>query len=1242
MKYIFVLIVASIVSLLPVSTHAVDKFWLGGSGPWDTTTATWGTNDAGPFTNTWANNTTDSAAFPGSASYTMTPGVNISLNKLTNNCTAGTLSIIPGVGTQVTFGGTTPRIHTATKLAFTVPIKGTGVTLTKSGAGQLQLNNNGQTLAKFIVNGGIISSANTNKYGSIGVGSAADAVTLDGGGIGIDSTSQLPGFGITVGAGGGSFGSFSSAITMTLNSKITGVGGVNFGGGAVVTPGFNAAAGFILANTNNDYAGSTTLSVGTLTLGASGVIPDTSAVTLSGGDWATGGFNETVKSIVLNSANSAISGTGTLTATNLPTSYTFKNGTCSSILAGSTSTALKNSANTVTLSGASTFNGGFTIGEGTLLVNNNAALGAANSSVIISNGITLSASSTTARTLNQAWAIYGDFTLGQASGGTANATLAGSLNLEGGTRTITVANPTNTISGIITNGGLGKAGSGVLLLTGANTYSGSTAVTAGKLSITPASTGGGSFSVADSASLGIPLTAVGASLAMSDLTIGTSTIEFDLAHLGLPASKVVNDTGAITVNGTVAVDVKGFDAIGSSTLLEYVGPRSGAGSFTTGLLPPRVIATIFDDTANNKVVLNATAADSLIWVGDAIGNWDINSGTQIWKLASDNSPTDYRENAVQGDTVRFDDTVVGTTTVNLTTILVPYRVTVDNTASNYTFAGTGKLSTTASLVKSGSGLLTILTTNDYTGGTTLSGGTVAVGAATAFGTGKLTLSGNAVIRSDTTAASGLNRTIAVAMDLGAALTLGDAVNDGQLTISGVLTNTGSITKVGNGTLDLSGANTFNGGFTLSAGTVRVNNNAALGLANSTVNLANGVTLATTTTSARTLTYAFNLNGDLTLGQVTGGTAAVTMAGTLNLGGATRTIVISNLTDTIIANISNGGITKNGTNTLILTGTNTYSGGTTVNDGVLQGSTSGLQGTIVNNGSLVFSQTTAGTNSSNISGTGTLTKSGSGNVTLAGTVTSLGSATITAGTLTINGSLASTNVTVSSGATLGGSGTVGGAVTISSGGTVGAGNSAGLLTITNGLDLTAGGTNLWELAANSTSNPGTDFDQIVLSGGNLGLGGTSRLLIKFIGTSTTPTNTDAFWQSPHSWKIVSLIGTGANAGSSNFFAIDGTNATAAAGTFSTAADGTGITLNFVPSGAAPQPVLSRTIVGAGTTNAQINFSSVNGTSYTLQFKSNLNQVGWLNLSNIIATGTNTSITDSTNPPPNERYYRVTSP
>ena len=79
----------------------------------------------------------------------------------------------------------------------------------------------------------------------------------------------------------------------------------------------------------------------------------------------------------------------------------------------------------------------------------------------------------------------------------------------------------------------------------------------------------------------------------------------------------------------------------------------------------------------------------------------------------------------------------------------------------------------------------------------------------------------------------------------------------------------------------------------------------------------------------------------------------------------------------------GGLVKEDGGTLVLTGANRYTGGTTVSEGVLQGSTRSLVGNIVNNATVMFDQSTAGTYSDRMSGDGTLVKAGEGSLVLTG-------------------------------------------------------------------------------------------------------------------------------------------------------------------------------------------------------------------------------------------------------------------
>jgi autotransporter-associated beta strand protein len=288
--------------------------------------------------------------------------------------------------------------------------------------------------------------------------------------------------------------------------------------------------------------------------------------------------------------------------------------------------------------------------------------------------------------------------------------------------------------------------------------------------------------------------------------------------------------------------------------------------------------------------------------------------------------------------------------------------------------------------------------------------------------------------------------------------------------------------------------------------------------------------------------------------------------------------------------------------------------------------------------LTVSNTAPTTLSGSITNTAALIMAGPGTLILTAD-NSYGTTTVTGGTLEVDtsdgGSGVGTNdVTVLAPGMLTGSGLVGGPV--AGNGFIAPGPGAAVLILTNGLDLSSGGTYVWELTANTTNSPGVNYDQIALTGGNLVLGSSAVLSLQFTGSATAPTNTVAFWQSPQSWRILAFSGGAANPGNTSFGAI--VNGGSAAGYFTTTADAAGIVLNYTP-GSLPAPFISPVIVGAGTAAATISWSAVAGVNYQVQYSTNLAQL-WQVLGNVTASGSTASIVDTSAAP--VRFYRVIAP
>jgi autotransporter-associated beta strand protein len=151
---------------------------------------------------------------------------------------------------------------------------------------------------------------------------------------------------------------------------------------------------------------------------------------------------------------------------------------------------------------------------------------------------------------------------------------------------------------------------------------------------------------------------------------------------------------------------------------------------------------------------------------------------------------------------------------------------------------------------------------------------------------------------------------------------------------------------------------------------------------------------------------------------------------------------------------------------------------------------------------------------NTSGGMTFTGAGTNILTAANTYT--GNTTVSSGTLLVNGSTSTGAVTVNGG-TLGGTGTIGGAVTVNSGGTLAPGAGIGTLTISGNLTLNAGSTNAFEVDGTGPAN------DMVAAGASVTYGGVLNIV---------PTGTFS------SGQTFTLFSGGGAASASNFSSIAG--------------------------------------------------------------------------------------------------------
>ncbi|MEY4489750.1 MAG: hypothetical protein RIQ79_2258, partial [Verrucomicrobiota bacterium] len=386
---------------------------------------------------------------------------------------------------------------------------------------------------------------------------------------------------------------------------------------------------------------------------------------------------------------------------------------------------------------------------------------------------------------------------------------------------------------------LTKAGLGSLTLQAAHTYTGGTHVEQGTLSVNGTLSSSavvleGLGRVAGTGTLGSGLVvaargrvapgAVGTAGTLSignQLSLNASVLEFDLGANPAAAGDRIIVTGNLVLAGTTRIELKllsGALTPGVYTLITYTGTLTGSVSnlSITGLSGAPGTLSV-SGGALVLTVASTRAPDALVWRGNA-STWDLVTSPN-WLLGG--NATVF----VTGDAVRFDATGSAAPTVSLATEVFPASVTVDATA-NYTFSGNGSIGGTGSLTKNNTGTLTIQTSNTYTGPTTLNGGVLSIASVTPAGVagplGAATSNAaNLVFNGGTLRYTGA---LNFSTNHGATFTSGGAgfeisTSTASLVWSGALTGNGTLTKTGSGTLNLAGINTYSGGTLIKVGTV---------------------------------------------------------------------------------------------------------------------------------------------------------------------------------------------------------------------------------------------------------------------------------------------------------------------------------------------------------------------------------------------------------------------------------------
>jgi autotransporter-associated beta strand protein len=432
--------------------------------------------------------------------------------------------------------------------------------------------------------------------------------------------------------------------------------------------------------------------------------------------------------------------------------------------------------------------------------------------------------------------------------------------------------------------------------------------------------------------------------------------------------------------------------------------------------------------------------------------------------------------------------------------------TVDVASGSATLAGVIS-GVGAVLVKTGAGTYRMTGTNTYSGGTTLSLGTIDLASNAGLGTGALSMGSGTTL----TVASGISAANNITLNTSGTINVASSTT---ATLTGVISGVGAtLVKTGsNGTLVLSGDNTYSGGTTISTGTLSLTHANALGTGtltsaddNASIVLANGLNVANTIVANQDMNALVASGNTATLsGDISGETLTKADAGTLILSGNNSMALAFVLSGEVIAttNTALGAscfVTGIGTPILTLQDGLSITTPVFISTGALN----------VNSGSATLTGTISGS---------TVSKTGAGTIVLSGSNSFSGTTTLSGGTISLgnNGGLGTSALSMASGTTLAlGSGiTASNGVTLTTSGSVdvssGTGTLSGVIGGTSATLVKTGGATL-SLTGTNTYTGGTTLSVGTLSLGNSsGLGSGALTMASgttlALGSGIAPSNT----------------------------------------------------------------------------------------------------------------------------------------